>query len=71
MKLPSRDETTANVARECFAAIFAGDTQGGVTFTVVRQLAGIMKSREYRIPPESVRMCVSDSRNSPDFCHCR
>ena len=54
--LNTRDETIATTVAECFDQVFKGDVQGSVTYSIVQQMAHVIKAKNYRVPPRTIQV---------------
>lgn len=52
----SRDEEITTIVTDCFSAVFKGDAQGRITYSIVSQMAAMVRSKENKVPPKTIQM---------------
>lgn len=58
----SRDEEITTIVTDCFSAVFKGDAQGSITYSIVSQMAAMVRSKENKVPPKTIQMYVRRAR---------
>ena len=57
--LTFRDEEITTIVTDCFSAVFKGDAQGSITYSIVSQMAAMVRSKE---PPKTIQMYATMAR---------
>mgnify|MGYP007033282513 CR=1 FL=1 len=50
------DDSIAKTVMECFDQVFKGDVQGSVTYSIVQQIAHVIKAKNFKVPPRAIQV---------------